>query len=294
MELTQTLLTAAFLPGLVAAVLLLPWQPWSAQEAKPWVHAVAAVGVLAGFILSIVVLEGFPEFPPVDAGRWVPFIGIASLAAIALPSLEQLDWVGRLLTRLAIVGLTLATIWQPLVGNTWELDVAALHFVGATVLILIAWEMLGYFAKQRSGAPFPLTMMVLLTGISVITVLDEALKYGVLLAALAATQGAAVVIGLWGKRYRASGPESFVLLALVFAMLASTHAWSYFEPTYDRFVLYFVAMIGAGAVERIRPLRELNVWPRELIRLSLVVVPLGCALALSLMGQETDTGPYYY
>ncbi|MEL6543275.1 MAG: hypothetical protein AAFQ82_01545, partial [Myxococcota bacterium] len=137
MELTVTLLKAALIPALVAGAFLIPWQPWRKAEGNALKRAAAAFGVVAGFVVGWRVLEEFPEFPPVVADQWVLYVSILSLLALALPMMDRLDRGGRFLVRFAITGLTLATVWQPLVKNeTWTKTEGALHFLGAGVLIL--------------------------------------------------------------------------------------------------------------------------------------------------------------
>ncbi|MEL6544722.1 MAG: hypothetical protein AAFQ82_08850, partial [Myxococcota bacterium] len=139
-----------------------------------------------------------------------------------------------------------------------------------------------------------LSMWLLISGVALITVLDEALKYGVLFGTLAASQGAAIVVGLWGRRFQGHGVYAFVLLSTFFAMLVATQAWAYYDPTYDRFLLYFAAMIVAGGLEWIAPFARLSTWKREGLRTAAVLLFIGVALAISLsqQGAEDDYGYY--
>ncbi|MEO1174706.1 MAG: hypothetical protein AAFX94_22040, partial [Myxococcota bacterium] len=245
----DTILLAAFGPALVAGVFLLPWMPWAKKPPSTLLRFSAAVGVLGAYLLSQAVLEGFPAYPPVDSGNWVTFLGIGLLAFALLPGLEELNGTGRLPIRIAVVGAGVALVWRPLIENTWETTPAVLTVFGTVALMLAAWSSLETFAARRPGAPFPVAMLVLLSGISVITVLDESLKYGMFFGALAASQGAAAVVGFWGGRFKADGAYALVLFGLMFSLLAATHAWVYYEPTYNRFLLYFAAMLGAGGLE---------------------------------------------
>lgn len=290
-----TLLLAAFGPAIIAGVFLLPWKPWTNTRGTALQHGAAAIGLVLAFVTSLTLQEGFPDFPPVDAGRWVPFLGLLSLLILALPSVHELDWKGRLLIRFPMVGLMLATIWQPLVSNgTWETSTALVQFSVAGALILLAWELLDSFARKRPGAAFPIAMWIIISGISVTTVLDETLKYGILFGALAATQGAAVVVGIWGKRFQAFGAYGFVLFTLFFAMLATTYAWAYYEPTYDRFLLYFAAMLVAGGFEWVKPLAALPTLKREGLRAGLVAVLVGIAVGIAIAGQGAEDDYGYY
>lgn len=291
----QTLLFAALGPALIAGAFLLPWQPWKKASGSALKRGAGALGLVVAFIFSMTLQEGFPEFPPVDAGRWVPFLGLLSLLILALPAVHELDWQGRLLVRFPMVGLILATIWQPLVANgTWGVGTAILQFGVAAVLILVAWELLERFARERPGAAFPIAMWVLSSGISITTVLDETLKYGILFGALAATQGAAAVVGLWGKRFQGFGAYGFVFFTLLFAMLATTYAWAYYEPTYDRFLLYFAAMLVAGGFEWVKPLAALPTLKREGLRTGLVAILVGIAVTLAFTQPGADDDYGYY
>ncbi|MEO1482699.1 MAG: hypothetical protein AAFU77_11385 [Myxococcota bacterium] len=291
----DTILLAAFGPALVAGVFLLPWMPWAKKPPSTLLRFSAAVGVLGAYLLSQAVLEGFPAYPPVDSGNWVTFLGIGLIAFALLPGLEELNGTETLPIRIAVVGAGVALVWRPLIENTWETTPAVLTVFGTVALMLAAWSSLETFAARRPGAPFPVAMLLLLSGISVITVLDESLKYGMFFGALAASQGAAAVVGFWGGRFKADGAYALVLFGLMFSLLAATHAWVYYEPTYNRFLLYFAAMLSAGGLEYIKPFARMPTLKREGLRLSVILLFLGIALAISIAGQggaEDDYGYY--
>lgn len=290
----NTILLAAFGPAIVAGIFLLPWMPWAKREASFWLRFSAALGVVGAYLLSQTVLEGFPAYPPVDSGNWVTFLGLGLIAFLLLPGLEELRGIGAFPIRLAVIGAGLMLVWRPLVENTWETGPALLRVLLAGGLMLGAWSALERFARERPGAPFPIAMFVLLSGISVITVLDESLKYGMFFGALAASQGAAAVVGFWGGRFRADGAYALVLFGLMFSLLAATHAWVYYEPTYDRFFLYFAAMLAGGGLEWLKPFKSLPPLKREGLRLGVMMLFLAIALAISIAGQGAADDDYGY
>jgi hypothetical protein len=216
--------------ALVAAALIIGWQPWRAAEHNArWL---AAPAIAAGFAIAFWHLQSPPVYPPGtgDAVSWLFYFAISIallglLEGILRPPLWLRAILLVILWRLAVRALLSRLIPRVISESDAEAWIDA-----AVLAALIWWLAIESLAARAPGPTVPLIFAILATAFAVTLVTWHIIRSGTLVGALGAMSGAAAVISLWDRRisFSAGGVTAFALLVLALA----THAYFYTDDTF--------------------------------------------------------------
>jgi len=253
----------------------------------------AAIGV--AFVVAFGCIEGFAHiFPPASAVPWLFHVGLLFTLVGLLDAVVRMPvWVRAIVVSLATVlgaGLLLRFNF---VNHTWDALHGSAWLVGIAGVAVIWWCCFEY-AAVNAGVVMPLGAMFIMgiAGLVVMLVADQTI--GQALGALAVALGAAAAVVAWFK------DKSLVrgTAAVVAGVGACSLAAAYFVSDVPIVDLALVAIAPPLlAASGWLPLGKGRPWLRVLIRLVIVLIPLGIALGLAVKqfreeAAERSSDPY--
>jgi len=275
----KVLAPAALFAGLV---MLIAWWPRagrrSSAAARTRLGWVAALALGGGFIAGLlVVLGGWPGWPPRE--RWMWLLPIAS-AAIAAGIVMGFVGRGALVRAIIAVFLSAAIAWMiqplPAVEAPWRVRAIA----GAGVLLW--WIALEPLAQHRAGALLPAALCITFAGLSMIILEARFANLSLATSAAAAALGAITFVALLQRRLSFAHGGTLVAAALLVSI--SVVGWMYRARGASVTALHFILI---GAAPLMLWLGELPIVRRRaagqatLIRLALVAGPVAAAIAVA-------------
>ncbi|HES58568.1 MAG TPA: hypothetical protein ENO21_03960, partial [Firmicutes bacterium] len=191
------LLLGVLLPGGISLILLAAgWagvrMPDQARGRAFW----GALAIPAAFAAAWWLTLGWPEFPPVDTTKWLPYAALlgALLGLIAAP-LKSPWWLTALLRLAASVALPLALL-QPTIKYTWQ-DAAWIWIAFIALALFVLWTITDATAQRFSGASMPLALGAASGLLALALLLGRSAMLAQAGGMLAAAIGAAFLVALW-------------------------------------------------------------------------------------------------
>jgi hypothetical protein len=254
------------------------------------------LGLGLGYALGHAAVYGWlppnrPPFPPFEVFDWLPWLALAAMLLgffeVLAPTPAWARWENRLL-------LTAVAVWVllgPLVGGMWaDWGQATPWLAGIGLGIVILWAVVESHAA-RLGRSLILPLIVLAGGTSAAMLLGHSLKLAELSAVLAASLGACWIVAFgWPALTLARGGVP-VFVAVLAGLLLCGHFYS--ELPAAPAVLLAAAPLTLW-IDRIGPLRRLRPWQAALVRVVAVLVPVGAAIAITVMQAPPPVPEGYY
>lgn len=276
--------------AIVGAVMLIAWWPrWNAEGAPVAPSRRGWTGALAfglGFATSFaIVVGGMPVFPPPEKWQWLlAMIGAATGFGVAAGMAD------RALPARWFLGLLAAASVGWLFHPIGSVENPMLVRAAVGCATLIAWLCVETSSRLHRGFVTPLLLSVAFTGLSLVILHGGNANISLLAAAMSASLGVTAVIGLLLPPLCLGGGASHVLAAVLVALCAT--AWMYSLGT----PLTLGLIAGSTVSLRLGELlaRKSAGWKLFLVRFACVAIPVGVAVALSMIkaARESSDAPF--
>lgn len=274
----NALLSSAVYPLIVGCTLATVLSRLFAKDReRDWI---AALSLLAGFLVCFYTTVGFASFPPVKVFDWLPYVSLLGLVAMFLAALASLKW--RLLAVLVAVLLGTFLSLRP-VSHAWTSG----NYVAVLMLCALVWFSLwgNYDRAQRDTETRLLLMVILSTAVSILSVLSHSAKVAQVSGGLAAACGSLLIARLVTPSLRLGAiTNATFMVALGYVLL---NAFFYVEVP-----LYAICLVLLSALShlllKLPALDQLTALKRGglVICLSLFTV-IGAISVLALTPQDT-------
>jgi hypothetical protein len=277
-------------PALVVALAALvpSYRLWRRDRAEAGCDWGVALAVGGGFLAGGLGAAGIPDRWPLEKWEWL-FVAVAALTGasllLALRSLRPWRWLmGAGATMLAVLLLT-----PPGTGHLWEagdaVDWVWKLLTAATVgLVWLATEPL---ARKRRGASLPLSLLLAVSGGSMVLMLSGNDVLARTLGAAAAALGVCVLVAWLRPAFALTGGATAILALTLVGLLSLGRSYSYSEVPLLAYALPAFAPMLLWIAE-LPALKKLRPWQVVLVRLALVSIPAGLAVALAASHVQTD------
>ena len=289
----MNIMAAILVPAIVAGITwVISWRMWRRRSLAPRGHWGGTVGIALGFVSANVVLVSWPPFPPNTAAQWLVYLAVAASALMLYEgkSRRNPSWLWRF--RFTLSAAFMLILLRSMIMYTWT-DPQALFWIAAIIPTTAAvWKYLDDLAKRRTGAALPISLWLVCAVAGFCLLVSGSALLGQLAGALAATFGAAIVLGLWARGFTLSGGG-----ISIFTLLYAGLLWQgcfYSELPIASGVLLFVAPLAAWVGE-MQSIARLSPKKTALARLTATAVPLAIAVALSVWaagGVQTELYDY--
>ncbi|MBC23350.1 MAG: hypothetical protein CMJ32_05470 [Phycisphaerae bacterium] len=243
---------------------------WRMRAIRNWGTWISGCGLVACFVMSMVLVSGFP-WPPIDAWKYVGLVLLIQLL-LALPMVRwpksiALGALGVLLVS-AVPALVLGI---PGVGSMgWRI----VMFVFLLVMILVTMPV-----AQRKGLSVPLSLWMPCSGLSVLLLLSGFAIAALITGAVAAFLGGMAVIGLVNGNYVIGRAGMFLVVSTLMMMSLVGYGYDYDSFPAWAWLIIPIAPVGLLAGELVPPSRRTRAaW----LRIIAVLVITGAAIAVAM------------
>jgi hypothetical protein len=211
--------------------------------------------------------------PPVDVIDWLPWLALAAGCwGLIEGNSRRWRWLGRLVLTGAVLGLVLG----PLARNGGSWPVLAARWVGLGAGVLWVWGLLDARDERLAGGSL-LTVLAMVAGGSSLTL---ALSGSLVLGELAGVLTAAVVALRFGLGRDPGSTAARGLMAVVVVVLAGLLlAGRFYSETPTSAALVLAVAPLAAWIDRPGPLGRPSAWLWPLVRVGVVVLLIGFAIA---------------
>lgn len=278
LTLRDIVFTVALPAAWSAIVLLIAWRPWRGRAPiaeRFWGGPLALAGSLT---LSFVgALRGPPPFPPNEVTDWLPYIAVAAavigMADATLQIPRNVRWaIG--------CGCIAAATWlliRPLPAETHSLLTKLGWLVMRAVIWGGWWIAIDALSHDSRGASVPRDLLIVTASSALVLMMSGSKLLGLLGGSLAASLAVFVAVGLFAELSMARGGV-LVLATLLSGLLICGLFYASLSRGNAVLLLLAAVLTAAG---RFRPVRNLTGWKQHVVRIVLVSVPAGLALALA-------------
>ncbi len=280
------LLYGVLLPFVLATVILLvAWRPWRRTGRAPsrWGGPLAAGMTFAG---TFALLQGpLHVLRPGSATMWLFYLDLGFMLLGLADSILQLPHVVRGIVlfggAVAAAGLLLKFNFS---NQTWDALHGALWLGGIAAITLLWWASFEQ-AAVGGGMTAPLAMAAV-SGVSalIIAVLVEQTT-GQALGAMAVALTVAVVLAAWARRASVERGTAMVVAGIGVSALAAAYFISSLPVQYVLILATAPVTLWVGRIPAIRRLRP---WPRVMVLIGLLLIPLGIAAGLAIAQAKRD------
>ena len=291
MSIVATRLVFLFLfPALVtAAFITLAARPWSnAKRARAPAWG-APIGLAAAFMIGFVGLIGRPAFPPAESWQWTfylaPVVAILSLG-LALP---RFHWTAQAALVLAVAT---AVSWLTVPGWYERLTMGRVSVVVA--IVAMTWTLIPLAARIPTTALMWILGPVAAASALLLAASANA-KLAELCGAMTVSLGVTLILTWFRSNWIDATTVPMTFVALIAALLFNGFANNYGDVPTAAFILIFISPAAAWVAE-VAAIRRMGAWPRGVIRLAVVVLPIAVALWLAhtvASGEGDQSGPGY-
>lgn len=299
----ELLLRSVFLPGLIAcgmsalaaAILFVRRsEPQRAEHADAFTwrdrvgRMLLGLGFGVAFVIAFIVTEGWVDWPPHSRWQWLLLMGAwGGIVGVVAGAFRGRWWC----TALTSIALAVPVAWmlKPLPDNEYPL----LWRIGLGLSVAALFLSLHGQGQHRRGGWMPLALMIVFAAGSIVMIESRFAKLGLITAAMSASCGGALVIGLFAQRMVFS-PGPAAVLAATLPTLA-TLGWFYNEGNvaFAAFLLLAVAPLALWLAE-LPTINRRSFYLRVLVWLGLVVILAACAVVLSMRTSQEQLSPYDY
>lgn len=275
------------LPTLAAfAWFVIGWRPWrrlptgSAGPDGRWAGGLALASALcltqAGFV-------GWPALPPTESWQWAAWLALLAAAWGVLDGVVRLP---RLAGIAGAVALAVVAAWLSVPEFYPHVRLGQGLVVGFAAALCLTIDVIG---RRRPGAAIPAALLVVAGAAAVVIVASSNAKMSQLVGAVAAGLGAAVVAAWWKPRLSLAGGAATVFGTVLPVLLFNAHASDYGDVPPAAFLLVAGAPLALWLAE-LPVVQRLRPWQAAVVRVVLVSVPIGIALAMAVPRLTADGG----
>ncbi|HEY4482302.1 MAG TPA: hypothetical protein VI489_05575 [Candidatus Brocadiaceae bacterium] len=197
------------------------------KRGKRGVKWVISLGILLGYMIGYVGIQGLPQFPPSDPSTgWFVYIGLATL----ILSLAESGWKNRwwivIIGRAIFTLLVCLIMLSPLVRYTWSMPETILRVATFTVISLIFWNIIDSIRKALSPGLLGLFLTIFATASSIVILLSHSILLAQLVGLVAATMGAITAVNWVFPRVSSDSTMTGLVsvLIIIHAMSAVSYA----------------------------------------------------------------------
>lgn len=247
----MTVIAPVLVPAFVAGIIwFVAGQLWK-RPAAPSLVCGGSLAVALSFAAGHWALVGWPPFPPVTAVHSLVYAGLVVGIVGSAESYWQSRWWLRWPIRTILAGAAAWWQFKTLAEHTWSTPQSTAWLTTVTVTVCLAWGALNTFAKRSHSLATPIFIWLFACVTSVGLVFGASAFLGQLAGSLAATCGAAIVLGIAFGRFPldrgAAGAFALVLVGLLW------QGYFYAELPLVSTALLIAALISAGALNLILP-----------------------------------------
>lgn len=165
------------------------------NRGKRGVKWIGSLGILLGYMIGYIGIQGWPQFPPADPSTgWFVYIGITTLILSLAESGWKNRWWGVFIGRVLFTVLVCLIMLSPLVRNTWNMPQAIFRVTTFTVTALIFWNIIDSIRRDLSPGLLGLFLAIFATVESIVILLSHSILLAQLVGLVAATMGALTVV----------------------------------------------------------------------------------------------------
>ncbi len=197
----------------------------------------SGVGLLMAYLPSYLWIAGIPSLPPAQTLGWVGFIGIGSLAVIAVINLPKSGPGKRLIVLFSIFSVSIILLSWPILRHSFSLLLAV-----ELAVFLAVWIGLGLLVIQPTGnKDIPLSITG--AGFALAAVLGGSLLIGQLTVALAVALGGFALHELISRKKQSINAET-ALVAVSLLGCTVLLGWQYAEIPSLPLISIFVGSVA--------------------------------------------------
>lgn len=187
---------------------------------------IGSLGILLGYMIGYVGIQGWPQFPPSDPSTgWFVYIGLATLILSLAESGRQNRWWFVIIGRAILTLLVCLIMLSPLARYTWSMPETIFSLAAFTVISLIFWNIIDGIRKDLSPGLLGLFLTIFATVESILILLSHSILLAQLVGLVAATMGAITAVN-WVFP-RASSDSTMTGLVSVLIIVHAMSAVSY-------------------------------------------------------------------
>ena len=275
----MNILPAILVPAIVAGTTwIISWHMWRRNSLSRYGHWGGAVGIGLGFVAANFIIVSWPPFPPNTAAQWLVYLAAVATLLTTLERRWRLSPERLWRFRFGMSALFMLLLLRSMIMYTWS-DPQALFWLAVIIPTTAAvWKYLDVFAKRNPGASLPMALWLVCTVAGACLLLSGSAMLGQLAGALAATFGAAVVLGIWARDFTLSGGGISVFV-LIYAGLLWQGCF-YSELPIVSGGLLFLAPLTVW-VGKMKVIERLSSKKAALVQITVLCTPLAIAAALS-------------
>lgn len=270
--------TGLFLPAAIAAGITL---------AVRWVHrpslaaGLVAVGLLLGYAVGFLAVQGWPWRAPLDALDWWALVGVPATAVLAMAGAVRrvpgwAMWVGRVLIAGGLVPLMLRAYLQ----YHWDGTTAAAYSVAIPVLVLAVWAAAHALRVRGDGGLVLGAMAIQALAVAAAIGASGSLTLGQHAGTVAAVVVAVAVVGVVVPT--ASAWQGVAIDVAMLLIVAALMQGRFFAATmtdvHAALLLVAPAAVWGVRAPRVRTARP---WRRRLLAMGAVAFIAGIGLGLA-------------
>ena len=197
------------------------------KRGKRGVGWIGSLGILLGYTIGYIGIQGWPQFPPSDPSTgWFVYIGLTAL----IFSLAESGWKNRwwvVIIGRAIFTLSVCLIMlSPLVRNIWSMPETIFRVVTFTVISLVFWNIIDSIKKVLSPGLLGLFLTIFVAVESILILLSHSILLAQLVGLVAAAMGALTAVNWVFPRVSSDSTMTGLVsvLIIVHAMSAVSYA----------------------------------------------------------------------
>lgn len=194
---TSGVLKGVLLPGALSLILLAAG--WAGVRMAEQARGRAFWGALAipiAFAVAYWLTLGWPNFPPVDTTKWLPYAALTGMLLGLLAAPKKAPWWLTALLRLAASVALPLLLLQPTIKYTWH-GSGWIWITAIALALFVLWTITDAAAQRLQGTPMPLALGAAAGLLGLCLLLSHSGMLTQTAGMLAAAVGAAFIVALW-------------------------------------------------------------------------------------------------
>jgi hypothetical protein len=270
------LLLGLGVPLLIAAVLA--WIGGRAPRGSSWG---AIVGLAIGLLVAYrAFLSRWSPLPAIEAPERIVVFTVGLTIAAVLLSWRGVPWIARVLLAIAANVLIVWYVFRPMPVSSLPVNRMWTYVAITAAASLVLTGLIERIGQRSGSVAMALVLGPLAAGVGAINMLTDNAKLGDLGAAIGVMIFGWLLAALFTKNGTLSRGPVIVCMAALAALLSFGYFGSQSMTTIQ--LVLIAAAPCLACVAELPPVRRWKGWRQELIRLVLVVIPIGVAVGIAV------------
>jgi hypothetical protein len=286
---TNLLIQEFLIPLVISAIFMFFWKPLK-KESLPilngfWTFPLA---FSIAFIVSNILILGFPQLPPSEASQWLVFVALTVLLVGLIDAFEKTPKVVNHFFKLAGIFFSIVVTLLSYIKSTWTSQQSYLHIFGIGIVSFIYLKLFEKILSKEGDLQrvvAPITIGLMSAGTAGLALTSKTLSVAQLAGLIGVTIIPIFVTSIVKPSFSMKKSASSVFLLFLAMWL---NIWFYAQPySTGGFGLTITSPLFSFIAE-LKVFSKLKDWQKVLLKVILMIIPMVAGLLLSYNFNETD------